>query len=192
MRKFIIILATYCLGFGSGNAQQVDNHYSNNDSIMIITAQKYLNDRLGAKFVKKSVEINSVDSIQGLITFLIRQHDTKSKRNMIVVFVDGEKIDSLSTPKIKRADIEKYYNGTISTNIFLNKTYAIELAEKIGFQKGIHKWSVKLLRSLDAVTWEITNTQKEQLNKPYFTSGKGLSINAKSGKYRKFNWVACE
>ena len=192
MRTIILFITMYCLGFGFGNAQQTDNHYSNNDSIMISTAKKYLNNRIGTNFVEKSIVINSVDSIDGIVTFLISQHGTKSKRNMIVVFVDGNKIDSLFTPKIRISDIIKFYKGTISTTIFLNKTYAIELAEKIGFQKGIHKWSVKLIRFLETVIWEIENTQKEQLDKPYFSSGNGLNINAKSGKYRKHDWLSCE
>ena len=111
---------------------------------------------------------------------------------MIVVFVDGNKIDSLYTPKIRKADIREFYKGIISTTIFLNKNYAIELAEKIGFQKGIKRWSVKLERYLDTVIWKIENTQKEQLDKPYFTSGNELNINAKSGKYQKYDWVSCE
>jgi len=192
MRKIILIITVYCLGFGFVTAQQTDNHYSNNDSIMISTAKKYLNNRIGTDFVDKSIVINSVDSIHGLVTFLINLHGTKSKRNMIVVFVDENKIDSLYTPKIRKADIRKFYKGIISTTIFLNINYAIELAEKIGFQKGIKRWSVKLERYLDTVIWEIENTQKEQLDKPYFASGNGLNINAKSGKYKIHDWVSCE
>ena len=103
-------------------AQEVDNHFLKNDSIMINTAQKYLSNKLGINFVEKNLKINSVDSVQGLISFLINQQGTKSKRNVIIVFVDGSKIDSIRTPKISKVDIKKYYKGVVSKNIFLNKT----------------------------------------------------------------------
>jgi len=159
---------------------------------MIITAQKYLSNKLGINFVEKHLKINSVDSIQGMVTFLINQKGTKSRRNMIIVFVDGNKIDSIGTPKISKVDIKKYYKGAISKNIYLNKTYVIELAEKIRFQKGIKPWSIKLTRFLDTLIWEIENTQEEQLHKPYFAAGKELNINARTGKYKKLDWLSGE
>ena len=159
---------------------------------MIITAQKYLGNRIGTNFVERHLKINSVDSIQGMISFLIKKQGTKSRRNMIIVFVDGNKIDSIGTPKISKVDIKKYYKGVISKNIFLNKTYVIELAEKIGFQKGIKPWSINLTRFLNNIIWEVENTQKEQLHKPYFATGKELSINARTGKYIKLDWTSIE
>ena len=192
MKKFIFILIVCFLKFSLGVAQQVDNHFFKNDSIMIITAQKYLGNRIGTNFVERHLKINSVDSIQGMISFLIKKQGTKSRRNMIIVFVDGNKIDSIGTPKISKVDIKKYYKGVISKNIFLNKTYVIELAEKIRFQKGIKPWSIKLTRFLDTIIWEVENTQEEQLDKPYFASGKGININARTGKYKKHDWLSGE
>jgi hypothetical protein len=122
MKQFILILIVCCLKFSFVFAQEVDNHFLKNDSIMINTAQKYLSNKLGINFVEKNLKINSVDSVQGLISFLINQQGTKSKRNVIIVFVDGSKIDSIRTPKISKVDIKKYYKGVVSKNIFLNKT----------------------------------------------------------------------
>jgi len=192
MKKFILILIVCCLKFSLSIAQQVDNHYLKNDSIMITTAQKYLSNKLGVNFVEKHLKINSVDSIHGMISFLINQQGAKSRRNMIIVFVDGNKIDSIGTPKISKVDIKKYYKGAISKNIFLNKTYVIELAEKIRFQKGIKPWSINLTRFLGNIIWEVENTQEEQLHKPYFATGKELSINARTGKYIKLDWTSIE
>jgi len=180
------------LKFSFVYAQEVDNHFLKNDSIMITTAQKYLSNKLGINFVENHLKINSVDSIHGMVSFLINQQGAKSRRNMIIVFVDGNIIDSLGTPKISKADIKKYYKGVISKNIFLNKTYVIELAEKIRFQKGIKHWSINLTRFLGNIIWEVENTQEEQLHKPYFVSGKGININARTGKYEKFDWLSCE
>lgn len=192
MKKFILILIVCCLKFSIGFAQQVDNHFLKNDSIMIITAQKYLGSKIGTSFVEKYLNVNSVDSIHGMISFLINAQGKKRMRNMIIVFVDGNKIDSIGTPKISKIDITRYYKGVLSKHIFLNKTYAIELAEKIGFQKGIKPWSIKLTRFLDNIIWEVENTQKEQLNKPYFAAGNELSINARTGKYKEYHWISGE
>jgi hypothetical protein len=192
MKQFILLLTVCCLKFSLGSAQQANNHFLKNDSIMIITAQEYLGNKIGINFVEKHLKINSVDSIHGMITFLINTQGKKRMRNMIIVFVDGNKIDSIRTPKISKIDITRYYKGVISKHIFLNKTYAIELAEKIGFQKGIKPWSIKLSRFLDNILWEVENTQKEQLNKPYFASGKELNINARTGKYKKYDWTSIE
>jgi hypothetical protein len=192
MKQFILILIVCCLKLSLVSAQQIDNHFLKNDSIMIITAQKYLSNRIGINFVEKHLKINSVDSIQGMISFLINQQDTKSRRNMIIVFFDGNIIDSIGTPKISKVAIKKYYKGIISKNIFLNKTYVIELAEKIGFQKGIKPWSINLTRFLNNIIWKVENTQKEQLHKPYFATGKTLNINARTGKYKKYDWVSLE
>ena len=172
--------------------QEVDNHFLKNDSIMITTAQKYLSNKLGANFVDNHLKINSVDSIHGMVSFLINQQGAKSRRNMIIVFVDGNIIDSLGTPKISKADIKKYYNGVISKNIFLSKTYVIEFAEKIRFQKGIKPWSINLTRFLGNILWEVRSTREEQLYKSYFATGKGLSINARTGKYKKYYWMSGE
>jgi hypothetical protein len=192
MKQFILLLIVCCLKFSLGSAQQADNHFLKNDSIMIITAQKYLGNKIGTSFVEKHLKINSVDSIHGMLTFLINAQGKKRMRNMIIVFVDGNKIDSIRTPKISKIDIKSYYKGVISKHIFLNKTYAIELAEKLGFQKGIKPWSIKLTRFLDNIIWEVENTQKEQLHKPYFAAGNELSINAQTGKYKKYNWTSIE
>lgn len=159
---------------------------------MIVTAQKYLYNKIGINFVEKHLKINSVDSIHGMVTFLIKQEAMKSKRNMIIVFVDGNKIDSTETPKISKADIKKFNRGTISKNIFLNKTYVIELAEKIGFEKGIKDWSIELTRLLGKIIWEVENTKKEQLQNNFSASGNGISINARTGKYKTFEWISGE
>lgn len=192
MKQFILILIVCCLKFSFVFAQEVDNHFLKNDSMMIITAQKYLSNKLGINFVEKHLKINSVDSVQGMVSFLINQQDSKRRRNMIIVFVDGNKIDSIRTPKIGKVDIKKYYKGVISKNIFLNKTYVIELAEKIRFQKGIKPWSIKLTLFLGNIIWEVKNTHEEQLQKPYFATGKELSINARTGKYIKLDWTSIE
>jgi len=159
---------------------------------MINTAQKYLSNKLGINFVEKNLKINSVDSVQNMVSFLINQLGTKSKRNVIIIFVDGNTIDSIGTPKISKVDIKKYYKGVVSKNIFLNKTYVIELAEKIRFQKGIKPWSIKLTRFLDTIIWEVRSTREEQLHKPYFATGKELNINAGTGKYIKLDWTSGE
>ena len=49
---------------------------------------------------------------------------------MIIVFIDGGTIETTYNTKITRIDINEYYNGNTTNNIFYNKDYAFKIAKE--------------------------------------------------------------
>ena len=193
MKRHTLMFLLLCFKFSLSQSQCVINHFSIDDSIKMIRAQKYLINKLGERFVKDSLEFSGFyQSILYMVTFEIKPQIIKNNKNMIDVFIDGNYIETKYNTKIDATDLKRYYNGGPSMNIFYNKTFAIELAQKIGLEKGIKEWEIKLSGVVDDVSWDIYSFQYEETEHPYQAGGKFLRLNINSGKYKLLKWHSIE
>lgn len=189
----ILVILFFCVNLCIGQSSAVDSNLSMDDSLRVENAKKYLSKKLGAKFVKDSLVFSGIYlSVLHMVTFEIKRQVIKNNRNMIIVFIDGQKIDTIYNTKIDSFDIKKYYNKKTSKNIFYNKTFALETARKISFEKGIKEWTIEITGLTNDLVWEIDATTKEQKEHPHQASGKSLNVYLNSGKYKISDWVSIE
>ncbi|MFD3003660.1 hypothetical protein ACFS7Z_25105 [Pontibacter toksunensis] len=161
------------------------------DSLKIKIAEEFLKKRLGEKVVRdKLVFAGIYEGPLDLVTFELKGRKENNK-NLVVIFLDGDKVESKFNTKITKEDIINYYKGQQTKNLFWNKDYATNLAKSLSFEKGIKGWEVKLEDMIYDISWSIYSYATETWD-PYEAGGKALKINAKTGKYEIQEWSEIE
>jgi len=190
MRVSILLIS--CLTYLNCFGQQTDRIFQN-DSIQFKHSNDYLENVLGRSFLKDSLIFQGVyRSELSMYVYEIKQSLCKNtNKNVIIVFFDGDSIETKYNTKISRQDINNYFKGLEFDNIFLNKEYVLTLA-KNKLKKGIREWQVKIRGVADSIYWEIDSFDKERLKSVYSAGGQCFEMNIRTGKFRLLDWIEIE
>jgi len=164
------------------------------DSTRISIARDFLKERLGEDFVRDSLQISgSFLSVLPMIAFEIKlEYATDRNKNMILVFVDGDSVETKFNTKINRTDIDKYLKGNESDNIFYNKKFAMNLASQNNFEKGIKGWEIEISGIAKNVYWAIRSYDSEEHEPVYGATGKSYLVNIRNGETKIKEWIIIE
>lgn len=106
MNKIICIILLFCTSTCLGQALP-------GDSAKIKIAEEFLTKRLGDKVVRdKLVFAEIYEGPLDLVTYELKGKKENNK-NLVVVFLDGEKVESKFNTKISKEDISNFYKGDI-------------------------------------------------------------------------------
>ena len=184
MNKLFTIILLFCTSVCL--AQAVSG-----DSLKVKIAEEFLKKRLGEKVVREKLVLAGVyEGPLDLVTFELKGR-TENKKNLVVVFLDGNKVESEFNTKVTKEDIVNYYKGQQTKNLFWNKDYATNVANRLDFDKGIKGWEIKLEGMVYDISWSIYSYTTETWN-PHQAGGKALKIDAKNGKYEIQRWSVIE
>lgn len=184
MNKLFTIILLFCTSVCLAQALP-------GDSLKIKIAEEFLKKRLGEKVVRDKLVFAGVyEGPLDLVTFELKGR-TGNNKNLVVIFLDGDKVESKFNTKITKEDVSNYYKGEQVKNLFWNKDYATNLAKNLSFEKGIKGWDVKLEDMIYDISWSIYSYATETWD-PYEAGGKVLKINAKTGKYEIQEWSEIE
>ena len=193
MKKLKLILIIIIFNISYGISQTEKYNLSMDDALRVIKAIGYLNENINKNFVMDSLEFSGIyKDMLHMVTFEIKNQYKSDNKNMIIVFIDYNVIDTINNTKISKIDIKRYYNGKYSNNIYYNKAYALNLAKEINFEKGNKEWICELKGVMDDVSWNIYSTTFEQVEHPHQCGGKCLKVNLRSGKYEINEWYSIE
>ncbi|WP_299762482.1 hypothetical protein [uncultured Pontibacter sp.] len=184
MNKLFTIILLFCTSVCL--AQAVSG-----DSLKVKIAQEFLKKRLGEKVIREKLVLAGVyEGPLDLVTFELKGR-TEVNKNLVVVFLDGNKVESKFNTKITKADIANYYKGQQTKNLFWNIDYATNIAKRLDFDKGIKGWDIKLEGMVYDISWSIYSYATETWD-PYEAGGKALKVDAKTGKYEIQDWSEIE
>jgi len=184
MNKLFTIILLFCTSVCL--AQAVSG-----DSLKVKISEDFLKKRLGEKVVREKLVLAGVyEGSLDLVTFELKGR-AENKKNLVVVFLDGNKVESKFNTKITKEDITHYYKGQQSKNLFWNKEYATNIAKRFEFNKGIKGWDIKLEGMVYDISWSIYSYATESWD-PYEAGGKALKVDAKTGKYEVQDWSEIE
>lgn len=184
MNKLFTIILLFCTNVCLAKALP-------GDSLKLKIAEDFLKKRLGEKVVKdKLVFAGIYEGPLDLVTFELKGR-TEVRKNLVVVFLDGNKVESEFNTKITKEDIINFYKGHQAKNLFWNKDYASNIARRLKFDKGIKGWDIKLEGLVYDISWSIYSYATETWE-PYEAGGKALMIDAKTGKYEVQEWSEIE
>ncbi|MBB6613185.1 hypothetical protein H7F15_19275 [Pontibacter sp. Tf4] len=161
------------------------------DSLKIKIAEEFLKKKLGEKVVRDKLAFAGIyESSLDLVTFELKGR-TENRKNLVVVFLDGEKVESKYNTKITKKDISNFFEGKPTKNLFWNKEYATNIAKRLDFDKGIKGWEIQLEGLVYDISWGIYSYVAETWD-PYEAGGKALKVDAKTGKYEIQDWSEIE
>ena len=166
---------------------------SYHDSTDLAIATNYLITKLGQDFVKQHLVYKGhYQSVLHMVTFEITPQKFINNRNMIIVSMDGNEVETKYNTKITETDIKDYYKGLPPKNIFFNRNYALKQASRIKFPKGIKDWEIEIDGVADEVYWNIKSFDKESFTPMWSAQGKSLEVDIRTGRLKKDRWYGVE
>lgn len=184
MNKLLTIILLFCTSACLAQALP-------GDSLKIKIAEEFLKKRLGEKVVRDKLAFAGIyEGSLDLVTFELKGR-TENSKNLVVVFLDGDKVESKYNTKITKEDVSNFFKGKPTKNLFWNKAYALNIAENLKFEKGMKGWEVRLEDMFYDISWDIYSYATETWD-PYEAGGNVLKINAKTGKYEIQEWSEIE
>ncbi|MGE0932643.1 hypothetical protein [Peijinzhouia sedimentorum] len=187
---FLILTNVKCLGQGSGDS--ID--YSDSERRKIQIAEDFLIETFSEKFLNDTLEFTGLyKSVLDMVAFEIKNElSMDTSRNMILVFLNGENVETEYNTKINRQDVYNYFRGVSNENIYLNYDYALSLAKRANFEKGIKGWIISISGVADSVWWTVKSYQKIDYDPVYTANGKDFKVNIRDGKIKISEWVEIE
>lgn len=110
----LLVVSEVALGQTTRSVEPISPH----DSTDLVIATNYLEATLGQGFVRQHLVYKGhYQSVLHLITFEITPQNSIKDRNMLVVSMDGDGVETKYNTKITKADISDYYKGVPSNTI---------------------------------------------------------------------------
>ncbi|WP_324670757.1 hypothetical protein [Hymenobacter sp. GOD-10R] len=188
--KLLFTLILY-LAYINASAQKMHTTTGAHDSIDLSIATQYLNKKLGADYVQAHLKyVGHYQSVLHMITFEIMPN--LNNKNLIIISINDEEVESKHNSKIELNDINLYKQGRPSPNIFYNKCYAFEQAKKANLSKGIKEWGIEIDGVADKVSWVVSSYTEEQYDPIWSAHGKCVDIDIRTGKANLRSWRGIE
>ncbi|WP_209331861.1 hypothetical protein [Lunatimonas salinarum] len=186
---YLILTNVKCFGQGSDSKD-----YSDSERKKIQIAENFLIEIFSENFLNDTLEFKGLyKSVLDMVAFEIKNELSKDKsRNMILIFLNGEIVETEYNTKITRKNIHDYFKGGSNENIFLNLDHALSLAKRENFEKGIKGWTISISGVADSVWWNIKSYQKIDYDPVYSANGIDFKVNIQNGKIKISEWVEIE
>ncbi|WP_114752806.1 hypothetical protein [Pleomorphovibrio marinus] len=186
---FLILTNVKCFGQGSDSKD-----YSDSERKKIQIAENFLIETFSETFLNDTLEFKGLyKSVLDMVAFEIKNDlSTDTSRNMILVFLNGENVETEYNTKITRQNVYNYFKGVSNENIYLNHDYALSLAKRANFEKGIKGWIISISGVADSVWWTVKSYQKVDYDPVYSANGKDFKVNIRDGKIKISEWVEIE
>ncbi|EON79225.1 hypothetical protein ADIS_0230 [Lunatimonas lonarensis] len=187
----IILILTFVKSFGQESDSKEISDFQREK---IQLAENFLIETFSESFLKDTLEFKGLyKSVLDMGAFEIKTEFSKdTSRNMILIFLNGEIVETEYNTKITRQNILDYFKGASHENIFLNYNHALSLAKKVNFEKGVKDWVISINGIADSVWWTVTSYEKIEYEPVYSANGKDFKVNIKDGKIKISDWVKIE
>ena len=193
MKYFLLIFLflTYLKSFGQGGDSK---EYSESDRKKIQIAESFLIKTFNEKFLNDTLEFKGLyKSVIDMVAFEIKHELSRdTSRNMILIFLNGQIVETEYNTKITKQNIHDYFKGVSNENIFLNYDYALDLAKRANFEKGTKDWVISIDGVADSVWWTVKSYQEIDSDPVYSANGKDFKVNIRDGKTKISEWIEIE